>query len=179
MKSVLIALFTLGAVSLSSSMALGQSGAPTAKEEPSMEMDLGNKWRLWVLGSPPRLCSMMRIENAWGLTLVRYHSNKPYVLQITNITWLIPGPAPIKFEFQFGDEPGWDQMGNSVNHKTVQTTVGREFIYRWKAHKTLKMKINGSEINFDLLGTATATKTLEQCTTGLPASSQECGKDCS
>lgn len=179
MKSVLIALFTLGLVSASSLTAVATTTAPTAKEEPSMDHDLGQGWRLWVYGSPPKLCSMMKITGSWGLTLARYHSNKPYVLQITNIAWLIPGPVPIQFEFHFGDEPGWDQMGMSVNSKTVQTTVGQEFIYRWKAHRTLKVKMNGSEINFDLLGTANATKILEQCTTGLPEYSQECGKDCS
>ena len=177
MKSALIALFTLGLVSLSTPVA-SEPSAPTAKQ-PSMEHDLGQGWRLWIYGSPPQLCSMMKIMNAWGLTLVRYHSNKPFVLQITNVNWLIPGPVPIKFEFQFGDEPGWDQMGMSVNHKSVQTTVGKEFIYRWKAHRTLKVKMNGSEINFDLIGTSNATTVLEQCATGLPQSSQECGKDCS
>lgn len=179
MRSVRNALFTLGLASAFILTGLVSGGAQTAKEEPSMSHDLGNNWRLWIYGSPPRLCSMMRIQGQWGLTLVRYHSNKPYVLQITNVAWLIPGPMPIKFEFQFGDEPGWDQLGSSVNHKSVQTPVGKEFIYRWKAHKTLKVKINGSEINFDLLGTKVATQTLEQCTTGLPEFSQECGKDCS
>jgi hypothetical protein len=175
MRSVLIALFTLGLVSWSTPAATEPS-AQTAKQ-PSMEHDLGQGWRLWIYGSPPMLCSMMKITNAWGLTLVRYHSDKPYVLQITNYSWFIPGPSPIKFEFKFGDEIPWDQMGKSVNMKTVQTTVGKEFIYRWKAHRMLKIKINGSEINFDLLGTSNATKVLEQCSSGL-STSEPCGADC-
>ena len=144
-----------------------------------MDHDLGQGWRLWVYGNPPKVCSMMKIMPPWGLTLAKYHKNKPYVLQITNVSWFIPGPAPIQFEFGFGDEIPWDQVGFSVNPKTVQTPVGKEFIYRWKAHRTLKVKINGSEINFDLTGTANGTKILEQCATALPSSSEDCGKDCS
>ena len=178
-KYAVSALFILGLVSQSLLMAQVPGGAPTAKVEPSMEHIMPHGWRLWIYGNPPKLCSIMKITNAWGMTLVRYHSDKPYVLQITNVNWLIPGPAPIKFEFKFGDEPSWDQMGRSVNHKSVETAVGQEFIYRWKAYGSVKVKINGSEINFDLLGSANATKTLEQCTTGLPKSSQECGPDCS
>lgn len=177
MRSVLIALFTFGAVSVSTPVASAPS-APTAKAEASMEHRMPHGWRLYVYGSPPQLCSMMKVMPPWGLTLMKTDRSKPWLLQITNVSWLIPGPAPIKFEFKFGDEPSWDQTGQSVNFHTVQTAVGQEFIIRWKAHNTLKVKINGSEINFSLLGTANGTKTLEQCVSGL-SMSRECGPDCS
>jgi hypothetical protein len=113
---------------------------------------------------------MMKIfgeQNHWGLTLLR-NSYQQWVLQITNMTWRIPGPAPIQFEFQFGDEIPWTQKGQAVNLLTVQTEVGKEFIYRWKAHKIIKIKMNGSETTFDLIGTSNGTEVLEQCATALP-----------
>ena len=116
MRSVLTALFTLGLVSLSSPVA-SEPSAPTAKPEASMEHVMPHGWRLWIYGSPPKLCSIMKITKAWGVTLVRYNSDKPYVLQITNVNWLIPGPATIKFEFKFGDEPSCDSLTGPFDPK--------------------------------------------------------------
>lgn len=173
MRSALIALFTLWLVSLFSPVV----SAFDAKSAEGGRHKLLNGWELYIHGNPPKVCALMKVYGGgpWGLTLLR-NDHGQWVVQVTNATWLMPPGSPINFTFKFDDEPGWDQKGRAVNFKSIQTVVGQEFIYRWKAYGKLKITMNGSEMIFDLIGTANGTQVLEQCARSL--STRSCGKDC-
>lgn len=175
MRSARNALSILGLASLFT-LAVSASSAVTAKETSTYK--LPHNWEMYIVGKPAERCALMKVPNPrWGMTLAKI-SDK-WVFQITDMRWLFPGPTKVEFEIQFGTEIPWTQKGQAVNPKTLQTSVGKEFIYRWKHYNDIKVKINGGmTYKMKLLGSRVNTESLEQCALSI-GSSVECGPDCS